>query len=229
MGAPRQREGSRRRWAPRPRGKGPSGDHGPGGARLAVAPVAGDHPDPRHVLGRAPRGQRGSRHPPPHRRGGRATEQGGAFSLEVAGPFGVGASRPCGVRHPPLRRPAWWLRQPAGASGIGRPCYPGGVNPKSIAAATLVVLTAGGLASATMGGAARGETCDASDGECVLVPPTDAQAYHAAFPDFGGPEDYVERDRLSTSRTPPSATSPGRTSPTTGSTARSGSRPGPSS
>ncbi|MFI5025216.1 MAG: glycoside hydrolase family 26 protein [Solirubrobacterales bacterium] len=70
------------------------------------------------------------------------------------------------------------------------------MNPKSIAAATLVVLTAGGLASATMGGAARGETCDASDGECVLVPPTDAQAYHAAFPDFGGPEDYVERDRL---------------------------------
>ena len=59
-----------------------------------------------------------------------------------------------------------------------------------------MVLTAGGLASATMGGAAKGATCDPSEDACVLVPPTDAQAYHAAFPDFGGPEDYVERDRL---------------------------------
>ncbi len=62
--------------------------------------------------------------------------------------------------------------------------------------AALMVLTAGGLATATMGGAAKGATCDPAEDACVLVPPTDAQAYHAAFPDFGGPEDYVERDRL---------------------------------
>jgi hypothetical protein len=70
------------------------------------------------------------------------------------------------------------------------------MQPKAIAAATLVVLTAGGLATATMGGAVLPATCDASEDACVLVPPTDAQAYHAAFPDFGGSEDRVEASRL---------------------------------
>ncbi len=70
------------------------------------------------------------------------------------------------------------------------------MHPKATAVAALMVLTAGGLASATMGGAAKGATCDPAAEACVLVPPTDAQAYHAAFPDFGGTEDHVEADRL---------------------------------
>jgi hypothetical protein len=70
------------------------------------------------------------------------------------------------------------------------------MQPKAIAAATMVVLTAGGLATATLGGAVPPAECDTSEEACVLVPPTSAQAYHAAFPDFGGPEDRVEAPRL---------------------------------
>ena len=70
------------------------------------------------------------------------------------------------------------------------------MQPKAMAAATLVVLTAGGLATATMGGAVPLATCDAAEDACVLVPPSVEQAYHASFPDFGGPEDYVARERL---------------------------------
>ena len=70
------------------------------------------------------------------------------------------------------------------------------MRPKPIAVAATLVLTAGGLSTATLGGAAPQDSCDPSSAECVLVPPSEEQAYHAAFPDFGGSEDRVEAERL---------------------------------
>lgn len=53
-----------------------------------------------------------------------------------------------------------------------------------------------GTAAVAGTGEARDIGCNPATSSCVLVPPSSAQAYHAAFPDFGGPEDRVEQARL---------------------------------
>ena len=62
-----------------------------------------------------------------------------------------------------------------------------------------LAFAAAGLASAL--GSPKGRQaalgCDlASGSDCVLAPPPDGRVYHAAFPDFGGPEDRVESGRI---------------------------------
>jgi hypothetical protein len=68
------------------------------------------------------------------------------------------------------------------------------MRPKAIALAATLVLTAGGLSTATLGSPNR--PCEPDESACVLAPPAEGQAYHAAFPDFGGREDQVEPARL---------------------------------
>ena len=65
----------RARAAGRPAGRGgarPRRHAGPGGARVAARPLRGDAADPGHLLGRAPRGERGGRRARARRRRARA-------------------------------------------------------------------------------------------------------------------------------------------------------------
>ncbi len=62
---------------------------------------------------------------------------------------------------------------------------------------TAVVALVVALAALESGGAsAQGKACDPESDACVLATPVSAQAYHAAFPDFSGPEDRVTKQRI---------------------------------
>lgn len=63
------------------------------------------------------------------------------------------------------------------------------VRAPALAAALIAVVALGG-------GARAGNDCDPELQSCLLAVPTAARAYHAAFPDFGGPEDRVSRRRI---------------------------------